>query len=115
MDKLETAVTSGDIRKVAQQIVDSFHPQKVILFGSFAYGTATGDSDVDFLVVMETNENPMHMAGLISAAIDHPFPLDIIVMTPSRLEEYLNEKAVFATNLLTKGIVLYEAGDSGVD
>lgn len=54
----------------------------------------------------------MHMAGLISATIDHPFPLDILVMTPARLETYLKEKALFETQVVTQGAVLYEAGDN---
>ena len=112
MDKMQTTVTLPGIQKIVQQIADRFHPQKVILFGSYAYGKPTEDSDVDLLVVMETEENPMHVAGLISAAVDHPLPLDILVMTPSRLEEYVNEKAIFETQLVTKGVVLYEAGNS---
>ncbi len=111
MDEVKTDVTLKGIHRVVQQIVARFHPQKVILFGSYAYGAPTKDSDVDLLVVMETDENPMHMAGLISAAIEHPFPLDILVMTPSRLEAYLNEGAVFATQLIEKGAVLHETSD----
>jgi predicted nucleotidyltransferase len=112
MVEAKTTVAVEDIRRIVRQIVDRFRPQKVILFGSYAYGESTRDSDVDLLVVMETTENPLHMAGLISAAIDHPFPLDILVMTPSRLEAYVNEKAIFETDLITKGVVLYEAGNS---
>jgi predicted nucleotidyltransferase len=93
MDIAETPVTVPGIQKIVRQIVDRFHPQKVMLFGSYAYGQPTVDSDVDLLVVMETAENPMHMAGLISASIDHPFPIDILVMTPSRLEAHIKEKA----------------------
>ena len=115
MAEVTTTVTLEAIRKVVQQIVERFHPQKVILFGSYAHGTPAKDSDVDLLVVMETDENPLHMAGLISAAIDHPFPLDILVMRPFDLEEYLKERAVFATQVISKGVVLYEAGDSRVD
>ena len=64
------------------------------------------------LVVMQTDENPMHVAGCISAAIDHPFPLDILVMSPSRLEAYAREQAVFETQLTTQGMLEYEASDS---
>ncbi len=115
MDKGDTAVSLADIQKIVQQIVEHFRPQKVILFGSYAYGQPTEDSDVDLLVVMQTDENPLHVAGCISAAIDHPFPLDILVMSPSRLEGYAREQAVFATQLTTKGMMLYEASDGRVD
>lgn len=112
MDSVRATVTLTDIQKIVQQIVDRFYPQKVILFGSCAYGQPTEDSDVDLLVVMETNEQPLHVAACISAAIDHPFPLDILVMRPSDLEEYLKERAVFATQAVAKGVVLYEAGNN---
>ena len=112
MDQVETIVTLPSIRKIVQQIVAHFHPQQVILFGSHAYGEPTEESDVDLLVVMETDENPMHLAGLISAAVDHPFPLDILVITPARLETYIKEKALFESQVVTQGAVLYEAGDN---
>jgi predicted nucleotidyltransferase len=115
MAELKTRATLEEIRKIVDQIVARFHPRKVALLGSYACGKPKPESDVDLLVVLETNENPMHMAGLISAAIDHPFPLDILVITPSRLTEYLNEKATFATQAVKKGIVLYEASNGGVD
>lgn len=100
---------------MVRQIVECFHPQKVILFGSYAYGQPTKDSDVDLLVVMETNENPLHTAARISASIPHPFPLDILVMQPSDLQASFERHGVFATELMTKGVVLYEARDNGLD
>ena len=109
MTKIKTVVKASDIEKIVQQIVERFHPQKVILFGSYAEGIPTEDSDVDLLVVMETDENPLHTAAQIAAAVDHPFPLDIIVSIPSKLEDALKRKGVFATEVMTKGVVLYEA------
>jgi predicted nucleotidyltransferase len=109
MTKGTTTVTLKDIQKIVQQIVDHFHPQKVILFGSYAHGTPTEDSDVDLLVVMETEETPLHTAARIAAAVDHPCALDILVRRPSDLEESLARKGVFATEVLTTGVVLYEA------
>lgn len=101
----KAAITLSDI----QQIAEHFHPEKVILFGSYAYGKPTSDSDVDLLVVMKTDENPLHTASRIAASIDHPFPLDIAVVTPSELEASLKRKGVFATEVITRGVVLYEA------
>ena len=103
-----TTVTLKDIQKIVQQIVNHFHPQKVILFGSYAHGTPTADSDVDLLVVMETEEPPLHAAARIAAAVDHPCALDILVRSSSDLEASLARKGVFATEVLTTGIVLYE-------
>jgi predicted nucleotidyltransferase len=69
---LKTRVTLTGIQQIIQQIVDRFHPRKVILFGSYARGTPTVASDVDLLAVMETDENPLHTAARIWASIDHP-------------------------------------------
>ena len=98
-----------EIQKVTQQVVERFHPQKVILFGSYAYGEPTPDSDVDLLVVMDIDEPPLHAAANISAAIDHPFPLDIIVRAPVEFAAALQRKGIVATEITTRGITLYEA------
>jgi predicted nucleotidyltransferase len=83
----------------------------VILFGSHARGEATPDSDVDLLVVMDAVENPLRMAANISASVAHPFPLDILVIRSDQLEASAGRNGVFATEILTQGRVLYEAGD----
>lgn len=108
MDQLRTTVTLPGIHEIVQQIVDHFHPQKVILFGSHAYGVPTEDSDVDLLIVMPTEENPLHTAARISASIDHPFPLDILVIRPQDLVVSLQDKNTFETEVVKKGITLYE-------
>jgi len=115
MAELKTKVTLKDIQKIIRQIVERFHPQKVILFGSYAYGQPSADSDVDLLVVMETGENPLHTAAHIAASLDHFFPMDILVFRPADWEEYLREGAIFATHVATKGLVLYEASNPRVD
>lgn len=109
MAEVKTDVTLKHIKEIAHQIVEHSHPQKIILFGSYAYGTATVDSDVDLLVMIDTKEKPLHVAAQIAAAIDHPFPLDIIVFTPSDWNASLKRKGIFATEVMAKGIVLYEA------
>ena len=106
--------TMKGIRKVVRQSVDLFHPRKVILFGSYAAGKPTPDSDVDLLVIMETKEKPLHAAATIAAAIDHPFPLDILVFPPTDWGASLQRSGVFATEVANQGIVLYEARDERV-
>jgi predicted nucleotidyltransferase len=115
MNQAQTTITLQGIQKIVQQIVDRFHPQKVILFGSHAYGKPTEDSDVDLLVVMETEGNPLHTAARISASVDHPFPLDILVIRPSDLVIALEERNIFETEVMTKGVTLYEEENPGVD
>jgi predicted nucleotidyltransferase len=83
----------------------------VVLFGSYAYGRPTSDSDVDLLVLMESGASTLKCAATISKEIDHPFPLDIVVMNPLDWNEYLTEGAAFSKEIHEKGVVLYEAGD----
>lgn len=109
MTDVKNSVTLQEIREIVQQIVERFRPQKVILFGSYAQGKPNPDSDVDLLVVMETSEPALHAAARISAAIEHPFPLDILVFRPSELKASLERKGVFATEVMARGIVLHEA------
>src|SRR5437667_11981331 len=109
MAKSQSAIQIDGIQNVVQQIVNQFHPEKVILFGSHAYGVPTEDSDVDLLVIMEANGNLLRTAAAISAAIDHPFPLDVLVMEPHQLQASLEREGVFATEVVTRGVVLYEA------
>jgi predicted nucleotidyltransferase len=99
------------LERVVQQIVRQFQPRRVILFGSHAYGAPTPDSDVDLLVVMDTHEPLARCAARVASAVDHPFPLDVIVRTPGALAEAYRRGASFATEVLTRGLVLYEAGD----
>src|SRR5882724_1628928 len=78
------------IRRFARQVAERFQPEKIILFGSYAYGTPHADSDVDILVVMPAR-NQLDQAVRISLAIDPPFPLDIIVRTPHNMSWRLAE------------------------
>lgn len=97
------------LQRVVQQIVSGFHPEKVILFGSHAYGAPREDSDVDLLVVMEAGGRPLRASADIAAAVDHPFSLDIVVFEPKQLQAALEHEFTFATEVTTRGIVLYEA------
>jgi predicted nucleotidyltransferase len=101
------------IRRFARQVAERFKPDRIILFGSHAYGTLHADSDVDILVVMPA-KNQHDQAARIRGAVDAPFPMDLIVRTPQNLAWRLAERESFHTEILTKGKVLYEKSDSGV-
>src|SRR6266478_6201575 len=77
-------VPMREIRRFARQVAERFQPDKIILFGSHAYGTPHADSDVDILVIMPAR-NQMDQACRIDDAIDPPFPLDLIVRTPKNV------------------------------
>jgi predicted nucleotidyltransferase len=101
------------IRRFARQVAERFQPDKIFLFGSYAYGTPHADSDVDILVVMPAR-NQLDQAVKISLAIDPPFPLDIIVRTPHNMKWQLAERQSFLTEITTRGKVLYEKKHPGV-
>jgi len=98
------------IRQFAREVAKRFEPEKVILFGSHAYGQPHADSDVDILVVMPAR-NEIGQAVRIDRAIDPMFPLDLIVCTPKNLAWRLKEGDSFLHEIVTKGKVLYEKAD----
>src|SRR5205807_516193 len=100
-------VPMAAIRKYARQVAEQFKPDKIILFGSHAYGTPNDDSDVDILVVMPAR-NQIDQACRIDDAIDPPFPLDLIVRTPEKLAQRLALGDSFVREIVAKGKVLHE-------
>lgn len=101
------------IRRFARDVAEKFHPDKIILFGSRAYGTPHEDSDVDILVIMPAR-NQISMAARIDIAINPPFPLDIIVRTPKEMQWRLADGDLFHTEIVSKGKLLYEKDDAGM-
>jgi uncharacterized protein len=101
------------IRRFARQVAERFGPEKIILFGSHAYGTPHADSDVDILVVMPAR-NQLDQAFKIHWTIQPPFPLHIIVRAPKNLQWRLEEGDSFLQEIVSKGRVLYEVQHKGV-
>jgi predicted nucleotidyltransferase len=99
------------IRRFARRVAQKFQPDKIILFGSHAYGTPHPDSDVDILVVMPAR-NQHAQAVKIRWEVPAPFPMDLIVRTPKNLEWRLAEGELFHTQIVTKGRVLYEKSNT---
>ena len=94
-------------------VAERFHPDKIILFGSQAYGTPHADSDVDILVVMPAR-NELDQAVRIRLAVDYNFPLDLLVRTPRNMAWRLAEGDSFLREIVSKGKVLYEKADEGM-
>ncbi len=92
-----------------QRIVRELHPEKIILFGSYAYGNPTPDSDVDLLVIMETDLPSSQRYVAVSRLINpRPFPVDIIVKRPDEMKSALEKGDLFLREIVTQGIVLYD-------
>ena len=96
------------IRDYCHSIGREFQPEKIILFGSYAHGTATADSDVDLLVVLAFRGNDVSKAIEIRCRFETPFPLDLLVRKPSFIQKRLRERDMFIEQVLNEGRVLYE-------
>lgn len=106
-------INRSRIRAFTDAIAREFRPSKIVLFGSYAYGNPTEDSDVDLLVIMNrTRERGERMSVRIRHAIPRDFPLDLIVKTPAEISKRLRWRDPFVRELLEKGKVLYEADHS---
>ena len=101
-------VSREQIQDFVDRVVRGFRPRQVILFGSYAYGTPTEDSDVDLLVVMPHRKTGPEVATRIRLACPRNFPMDLIVRTPSEIRQRLRMGDVFLSEITNKGIVLHE-------
>lgn len=108
-------IENSQILSVAGKIAKQFHPERIILFGSYAYGTPNEDSDVDLLVVMPFEGRTARQAIEIQGAIHAGFPMDLIPITPEKLKYRLGIEDFFLREVAEKGKVLYEANHPRMD
>lgn len=109
-------VTQRQIAAVARHIAELFNPEKIILFGSYAYGKPTPDSDVDLLVVMrERLPFPKQEVQISSSFDPYPFAMDILVETPKRISHRVSLGDPFLTEITQRGKILYERNPARVD
>ena len=97
-----------NILAVARQIAAEFKPDKIILFGSYAYGNPSSDSDVDLLVVMPFEGKSFKASFEILKRIHPGFPVDILARRPDDTERRYREGDPLIREALNKGRVLYD-------
>jgi len=101
-----------EIENIVRRIVEEYRPLKVILFGSYAYGEPTEDSDLDLLIVKETSERFIdrwvRVRELIADA-ERRIPVEPIVMTPDELDRRLRGGDQFVREIVSQGKLLYAA------
>jgi predicted nucleotidyltransferase len=102
-------ISKEKIEYFSNKIIENYHPQRVILFGSYANGEANEDSDVDMLVVMPFSGRSFDKSVEMRLKLNPEFPLDLIVMTPEYLKERENIGDYFIEDILNHGKVMYEA------
>ena len=105
-------VTEEVLAEIVRRIVTALHPEKVILFGSYVYGTPSDDSDVDLLVILNSRARPVDRYLAVSRLLHpRPFPLDILVKTPEEITQALQKGNDFIREIMSQGRVLYERFD----
>jgi predicted nucleotidyltransferase len=105
-------VAMVDIEALAREIARDFRPDRIILFGSYAYGKPAADSDVDLLVIMPCRGNPLHKSVEILRKTQVRFAVDLLVRTPLEVRQRLAWNDFFLREIIEKGRVLYESADA---
>ena len=101
-------VTEELLQGMVRRIVDEFHPHRVVLFGSYAWGTPRPDSDVDMLVVMDSDLRPARRSAAVSMACrPRRLAADFMVRTPAEIREHLALGDPFMARILREGRTLY--------
>lgn len=104
-------VAKNAIKKFGRQIGEQFGAERVILFGSYAHGRVTADSDVDVLVIGPFKGRAVDKSVEIRMKLQPQFPVDILVRTPEKVRQRIKMGDCFMREILEKGKVLYEATD----
>lgn len=105
-----------NIRNLTSSIVEklktAYKPEKVILFGSYAYGSPDSDSDIDFLIIKDTHDRPIDRRVTVRSLVSDPsrrIPLEVIVLNPEEVQDRLEIGDQFLKEILENGEVLYAA------
>ena len=99
-----------EVKVLVQKIVDNYKPEKVILFGSLARGNFKKDSDIDLLIIKNSDKKrPFRIKDVFAAirGIERRHSLDAIVYTPEELEKRLFLGDYFINRILAEGKVVY--------
>ena len=108
-------VTRETIDYVVDVIVQARHPDLIVLFGSYAQGDHEWDSDLDLLLVMETDLPPTERSLEVRRLFDHlPCPMDIVVYTPTELAYWKDIPSSFVYQVLSQGVILYERASKDI-
>ena len=100
------------IKEMVRQIAEKYHPRQIILFGSYAYGQPSPESDIDLLVVMKTQSRGSQQAMEILQTLKPLFGIDILVYTPDVLKQRIGWGDSFLKEITERGVVLYESADA---
>ena len=98
------------LKKITRKIVEEYKPEKIILFGSYAWGKPTEDSDFDLFIVKNSREKKIDREReLRTMLFGNNFPaMDLLIYTPKEVEKRLSIEDFFVKQILSEGEILYE-------
>ena len=102
-----TDTNQKEIDNITRQIVKNYRPEKIILFGSFAYGKPKSSSDVDLLIIKKTRKRKVQRIKDVLMRVESDLPLEPLVYSPQELQERLVLGDFFFQDIMEKGKVLY--------
>lgn len=98
------------IKEITDKIVKEYQPEKIILFGSWAWGEPHEYSDLDLLVIKDTKQPTLkRIEDLDKIFSRRDLPMDFLVYTPEQVENRLRIGDLFVRDVLTNGKILYDA------
>ena len=102
-------IPKQQINEISRRIADEYHPERILLFGSYAWGVPSPDSDVDLLVILPFEGRAVAKSVEMRLKVRPPFPVDLLVRTPEKIRGRLALGDAFIQSILEDGEVLYEA------
>ncbi|OGC07628.1 hypothetical protein A2230_02425 [candidate division WOR-1 bacterium RIFOXYA2_FULL_36_21] len=101
-------LANNALRSIVDRIREGYFPEKIILFGSLSTGKINASSDIDIMVIKKTTKNPWDRMKDIDCFVDHEFPVDFLVYTPSEIKNRIEDGDVFVKDILEHGKIVYE-------
>lgn len=115
MKKNQQKKYQTELKKILATVIEKYKPEKVVLFGSGAWGKLREDSDLDLFIIKEGVEEQRRGQRYqeVSGLVDHNIPVDFLVYTPYEVEKRLYLGDPFIKKIIKKGKVIYGASSSG--
>lgn len=107
-DKKYKFLLEEELKKIVQRLKTNYKPERIILFGSLVDGRVGRGSDIDLIIIKQTEEDPWTRASKVDRFIEHNMPVELLVYTPEEIEERLQMNDFFVKEVLERGKVLYE-------
>ncbi|WP_369018047.1 nucleotidyltransferase domain-containing protein [Thermatribacter velox] len=107
-------LSSELLEEIVKRLVENLHPEKIILFGSHAYGNPVETSDIDLLVVVSESNEPRYRRArkAYGCLWGLTAPVEVVVVTEEELKEMLQVSASLGYQAIHRGKILYEKGQN---